>query len=55
MYHKGFVPKIWDDEYKKFDYMGQPITGGEAIPEVRSTRNYNREKCKTVVIQCRLG
>ena len=30
MYHKGFVPKIWDDEYKKFDYVRQPITGEEA-------------------------
>ena len=30
MYHKGFVPKIWDDEYTKFDYVRQPITGEEA-------------------------
>ena len=30
MYHKGFVPKIWDDEYKKFYYVRQPITGEEA-------------------------
>lgn len=30
MYHKGFVPKIWNDEYKKFDYVRQPITGEEA-------------------------
>jgi hypothetical protein len=30
MWHKGFVPRLWNDEYKNFEYVRQPITGEEA-------------------------
>ena len=30
MFYRGFIPKIWDDEYKNFQYVRQPITGEEA-------------------------
>jgi len=30
MWHKGRVPVLWNDEYKNFDYVRQPITGEEA-------------------------
>ena len=30
MWYKGTVPKIWNDDFKNFDYTRQPITGKEA-------------------------
>jgi len=30
MFYRGFIPKMWDDEYKNFQYVRQPITGEEA-------------------------
>jgi hypothetical protein len=30
MFYRGFLPILWDDEYKNFDYTRQPITGEEA-------------------------
>jgi len=31
MWTKGKCPVIWDEEYKKFDYVRQPITGEESV------------------------
>ena len=30
MFYRGFLPILWDEEYKNFDYVRQPITGEEA-------------------------
>jgi|SRR6056300_445623 len=30
MWHKGYLPKIWGEGYKSFDYVRQPITGAES-------------------------